>query len=158
MAELCDMCGIRPATVRVRVNRDGETEILELCEVDYRRLAARQRASSPMESLFGSRGSLFEEMFGGDPFAGSVFGRGAADRMEASAGGGAAGDGGGRQIPVGGGGGGDGGGNGGCASVPALTAADGAGERVEAGLSAGAGRPRGGAGLKTGPPPMLKRR
>ncbi len=68
MAELCDICGIRPATVRVRVSSNGETEDLNVCEVDYRRLAASQRSSSPMESLFGNRGSLFEEFFGSDPF------------------------------------------------------------------------------------------
>ena len=70
MAELCDICGIRPATVRVRVSSNGETEILNVCDVDYRRLATSQRSSSPMESLFGNRGSLFEEFFGSDPFAG----------------------------------------------------------------------------------------
>ena len=68
MAELCDICGVRPATVRVRVSSKGETEDLNVCEVDYRRLAASQRSSSPIESLFGSSGSLFEEFFGGDPF------------------------------------------------------------------------------------------
>ena len=64
MAELCDLCGVRPATVRARVTRNGETEILNLCEVDYRRLAAHQRSSSPLESLFGGRGSLFDDFFG----------------------------------------------------------------------------------------------
>jgi ATP-dependent Clp protease ATP-binding subunit ClpC len=89
MAELCDICGVRPASVRVRVTRDGESEVLNVCEVDYRRLAARQRGASPMESLFGGRGSLFEEMFGNDPFADRGFGRGAADLAGT-----------GREIPV----------------------------------------------------------
>jgi ATP-dependent Clp protease ATP-binding subunit ClpC len=71
MAELCDLCGIRPATVRARVTRNGETEILNLCEVDYRRLAARQRSASPLESLFGGRASLFDDFFGE---SGGVFG------------------------------------------------------------------------------------
>jgi ATP-dependent Clp protease ATP-binding subunit ClpC len=64
MAELCDLCGVRPATVRARVTRNGETEVLNLCEVDYRRLAARQRSASPLESLFGGRSSLFDDFFG----------------------------------------------------------------------------------------------
>jgi ATP-dependent Clp protease ATP-binding subunit ClpC len=78
MAELCDVCGVRPATVRATVvSGDGERQTLNLCEIDYRRLAARQRAASPLESLFGGRGggSLFDDFFGdswggrfGDPF------------------------------------------------------------------------------------------
>ncbi|MDB5465696.1 MAG: Clp protease ClpC [Phenylobacterium sp.] len=99
MAELCDICGVRPASVRVRVTRNGESEVLNVCEVDYRTLAARQRGSSPMESLFGRRGSLFDEMFGNDAFfgggggsiGGGGLGRGASDP-----------DGGGGQVPVGG--------------------------------------------------------
>jgi ATP-dependent Clp protease ATP-binding subunit ClpC len=75
MAKMCDICGIRPATLRVQVTTDGETEQLDLCEVDYERLAARQRASSPLESLFGGRrGSLFEEFFGDDSFPSPGFG------------------------------------------------------------------------------------
>ena len=81
MAELCDICGIRPATIRVRVTRNGETEELDVCEVDYRRLAAQQRGASPMESLFGGRGgSLFEEFFGSDPFGDGRLGRPGATR------------------------------------------------------------------------------
>ena len=77
MAKMCDICGIRPATLRVQVTTDGETEQLDLCEVDYERLAARQRASSPLESLFGGRrGSLFEEFFGDDFFSTPGFGSG----------------------------------------------------------------------------------
>src|SRR3954451_632811 len=65
MAKMCDICGIRPATVRARVTTgDGESEVLDLCEVDYRRLARQQRSSSPMESLFGGRSSLFDDFFG----------------------------------------------------------------------------------------------
>jgi ATP-dependent Clp protease ATP-binding subunit ClpC len=72
MAKMCDICGIRPATVRARVTTsDGESEVLDLCEVDYRRLARQQRSSSPMESLFGGRSSLFDDFFGND-----FFGRG----------------------------------------------------------------------------------
>jgi ATP-dependent Clp protease ATP-binding subunit ClpC len=71
MAELCDLCGVRPATVRARVTRSGESEVLNLCEIDYRRLAARQRSASPLESLFGGRSSLFDDFFGD---SGSFFG------------------------------------------------------------------------------------
>jgi ATP-dependent Clp protease ATP-binding subunit ClpC len=76
MADLCDVCGVRPATVRASVVSNGERQTLNLCEIDYRRLAARQRASSPLESLFSGRTSLFDDFFGdawggrfGDPFA-----------------------------------------------------------------------------------------
>ena len=79
MAKMCDICGIRPATLRVQVSSDGQSETLNLCEVDYERLAARQRASSPLESLFGRRGGLFEDFFGDDFFStpglGSALGR-----------------------------------------------------------------------------------
>ncbi|MDB5476892.1 MAG: Clp protease ClpC [Phenylobacterium sp.] len=75
MAQICDVCGVRPATVRATVVSEGERRTLNLCEIDYRRLAARQRASSPLDSLFGGRSSLFDDFFGdtwdrpGDPFA-----------------------------------------------------------------------------------------
>jgi ATP-dependent Clp protease ATP-binding subunit ClpC len=94
MAKMCDICGIRPATVRARVTTsDGESEVLDLCEVDYRRLARQQRSSSPMESLFGGRSSLFDDFFGND-----FFGRGGGeDEGE---------DRGGRSVPVRGGRGG----------------------------------------------------
>jgi ATP-dependent Clp protease ATP-binding subunit ClpC len=88
MAKMCDICGIRPATVRARVTTtDGESEVLDLCEVDYRRLARQQRSSSPMESLFGGRSSFFDDFFGND-----FFGRGGGeDEGE---------DRGGRSVPV----------------------------------------------------------
>ena len=62
---ICDICGIRPATVRTTVTVDGRREVLELCDLDYRRLARQQRSSSPLESLFGGRGgSLLDDFFG----------------------------------------------------------------------------------------------
>jgi ATP-dependent Clp protease ATP-binding subunit ClpC len=68
---ICDICNIRPATVRARVSSNGQSELLELCDVDYRRLARQQqRPSSPLESLFGGRGSLFEDFFNDDFFGG----------------------------------------------------------------------------------------
>ena len=60
---LCDICQERPATLRAQVVSDGRRQTMKLCEVDYRRLAARsRRTSSPLESLFG--GGLFEDFFG----------------------------------------------------------------------------------------------
>ena len=66
----CDICGIRPAVVRARVVSNGKTAILELCDVDYRRLSRSQgHPVSPLESLFSSRrGSLFDDFFGDDFF------------------------------------------------------------------------------------------
>ncbi len=69
----CDICGIRPATVRAQVVTNGRRETMELCDLDYRRLARQQRrSSSPLESLFGMGrgGSLFEDFFDGGPFGG----------------------------------------------------------------------------------------
>jgi ATP-dependent Clp protease ATP-binding subunit ClpC len=69
----CDVCG-RPATVRVRAVVNGERQDLELCDTHYRELLRRQgRTASPLESLFGRHGSLFEEFFGDRPF-GSLLG------------------------------------------------------------------------------------
>ena len=47
MATLCDICHARPATVRAEVVSNGQRETLNLCDVDYRRLARQQRSSSP---------------------------------------------------------------------------------------------------------------
>ena len=63
---LCDICGVRPATVRAQVVSNGQRQTRELCDVDYRRLARQQRSSSPLESLFGERGSLFDDFFTDD--------------------------------------------------------------------------------------------
>ncbi len=69
--EMCDICGIRPATMRARVVSDGQQQTLNLCDVDYRRLARQQaRSSSPLESLFGEGGGLFDRFFSDDFFAG----------------------------------------------------------------------------------------
>ncbi|WP_262297911.1 ATP-dependent Clp protease ATP-binding subunit [Microvirga sesbaniae] len=75
---ICDICGVRPATVRAQVVSNGQRQTMELCDVDYRRLARQQRPSSPLESLFGGRGSLFDDFFGGDVFGESP--RGSAGR------------------------------------------------------------------------------
>ena len=64
----CDICG-KPATLRVRASVDGRMQNMELCDEHYRELLRRRgRTASPLESLFGRRGSLFEEFFGDQPF------------------------------------------------------------------------------------------
>ena len=78
MATLCDICHVRPATVRAEVVSNGQRETLNLCDVDYRRLARQQRSSSPLESLFGGRGSLFDDFFDDDEFFGRSAARGRA--------------------------------------------------------------------------------
>ncbi|MGB9757539.1 MAG: ATP-dependent Clp protease ATP-binding subunit [Candidatus Bipolaricaulaceae bacterium] len=49
--KMCDICGIRPATVEVEVVEGGERKILHLCERDYARLRAGGWLS-PWDSLF----------------------------------------------------------------------------------------------------------
>ncbi len=49
---MCDICGIRPATVEVEVVEGGERKVLHLCERDYARLRAGGWLS-PWDSLFG---------------------------------------------------------------------------------------------------------
>lgn len=59
----CDICG-KPATLRVRASVNGRMQNME-----HRELLRRQgRTASPLESLFGRRGRLFEEFFGDQPF------------------------------------------------------------------------------------------
>jgi len=48
---MCDICGIRPATVEVEVVEGGQRKILHLCERDYARLSGGGWFS-PWESLF----------------------------------------------------------------------------------------------------------
>jgi ATP-dependent Clp protease ATP-binding subunit ClpC len=52
---MCDICGIRPATVEVEVVEGGERKILHLCERDYARLSGG--------GWFSPWDSLFEEFF-----------------------------------------------------------------------------------------------
>ena len=86
MATLCDICHVRPATVRAEVVSNGQRETLNLCDVDYRRLARQQRSSSPLESLFGGRGSLFDDFFDDDGFFGRSAGRGRAPEEDEAGG------------------------------------------------------------------------
>ncbi|MBX9693694.1 MAG: AAA family ATPase, partial [Cyanobacteria bacterium] len=51
--KVCQMCGVRTATMQVRISRDGRTENMMLCNHDYNRLQTASRRS-PFESLFGS--------------------------------------------------------------------------------------------------------
>jgi ATP-dependent Clp protease ATP-binding subunit ClpC len=67
---ICDICKRRPASFRAQVSVNGERQIMELCDEDYRKLARQQRrSSSPLESLFGG-GSLLDEFFGDSLFGG----------------------------------------------------------------------------------------
>ena len=65
MNELCDICGIRPATHRVQVTQNGQMAELNVCDVDYQRLRQQAGSSSPFESLFsgGNPFSSFEQAF-----------------------------------------------------------------------------------------------
>ena len=50
----CDICGVRPATVRVAVLQNGRQRQLDVCDFHYVQLTRHQRQISPFESLFGS--------------------------------------------------------------------------------------------------------
>ncbi|WP_429925718.1 AAA family ATPase (plasmid) [Agrobacterium vitis] len=58
---ICDICGARPASVRVAVVQNGRTKQLNVCDHDYAQLTRHQRTLSPLESLF--RGGLFDDFF-----------------------------------------------------------------------------------------------
>ncbi|WP_112664298.1 ATP-dependent Clp protease ATP-binding subunit [Microvirga flavescens] len=59
---LCEICGVRPASVRVTVIQNGQRKQLDVCDYHYAQLSRHQRALSPLESLF--RGGLFDDFFG----------------------------------------------------------------------------------------------
>jgi len=48
--QVCDVCGVRPATARVTIVRNGQERTIDVCSVDYAKL--QQRMASPFESLF----------------------------------------------------------------------------------------------------------
>jgi ATP-dependent Clp protease ATP-binding subunit ClpC len=53
MAQInCDICGVRPASVRVAVLQDGRRRFLDVCDYHYAQLTRHQRTLSPLESLF----------------------------------------------------------------------------------------------------------
>lgn len=49
---LCDICNKRPATTTIRVQRDGRTQVIQVCDEDYRRLKDQRGYASPFKSLF----------------------------------------------------------------------------------------------------------
>ena len=59
---MCDLCGVRQATVRVAVLQDGKRRQIEVCDYHYAQLTRHQRQISPLESLF--RGGLLDDLFG----------------------------------------------------------------------------------------------
>ncbi|MDY0881447.1 ATP-dependent Clp protease ATP-binding subunit [Dongia soli] len=65
----CDICGVRPATVRVAVVQNGRQRQLDVCDFHYTQLTRHQRQISPFEALFGSGvlSDLLNESPAGDP-------------------------------------------------------------------------------------------
>jgi ATP-dependent Clp protease ATP-binding subunit ClpC len=57
--QLCEICGIRPATAQVALTQNGKTRTLRVCAVDLAKL--QQRFGSPLERMF-SRGG-FDDAF-----------------------------------------------------------------------------------------------
>ncbi|HSI20972.1 MAG TPA: ATP-dependent Clp protease ATP-binding subunit [Verrucomicrobiae bacterium] len=56
--QLCDICGLRPATTKLVVRRNGQERVLHLCAEDYAQIRQRQ-SSSPFEALlFGEHDPL----------------------------------------------------------------------------------------------------
>jgi ATP-dependent Clp protease ATP-binding subunit ClpC len=83
--------GDNDATVRVTlVSPDGRRRTVDMSEAEYRQYVRQQRFSSPFESLFGGRSSLFDGFFDEDEPGGAA----ASDRNGARNGSG------GRRIPV----------------------------------------------------------
>ncbi|MFC5429981.1 ATP-dependent Clp protease ATP-binding subunit [Paraburkholderia denitrificans] len=50
----CDICGVRPATVRVAVLQDGRRRYIDVCDYHYAQLTRHQHTLSPLEALFRS--------------------------------------------------------------------------------------------------------
>ena len=71
----CDICGVRPATVRVAVLQDGRRRYLDVCDYHYAQLTRHQRTLSPLEALFRAAQT--------DPSADASAGTGAGQAMEA---------------------------------------------------------------------------
>lgn len=66
MAKTCDLCGIRPASVRVSSTINGRNRTLDLCDVCYKRARGEGRGgASPLHSLYGGSplDRLFESFF-----------------------------------------------------------------------------------------------
>jgi ATP-dependent Clp protease ATP-binding subunit ClpC len=72
MSDLADSAD-DSATVRVTlVSPDGRRRTVDMTESEYRQLVRQQRFSSPLESLFSGRSSLFDEFFDEEPRAATV--------------------------------------------------------------------------------------
>jgi ATP-dependent Clp protease ATP-binding subunit ClpC len=52
---LCDICGVRPATVRLEVLQNGQRQVLDVCDFHYAQITRHQRSISPLEALFGAQ-------------------------------------------------------------------------------------------------------
>ncbi|MDH7796958.1 MULTISPECIES: ATP-dependent Clp protease ATP-binding subunit [unclassified Beijerinckia] len=62
---MCDICGVRPAAIRVAVLQDNQERELDICDYHYAQLMRHQRMVSPLESLF--QGGLLDNFMQGDP-------------------------------------------------------------------------------------------
>lgn len=51
---MCDICGVRPATIRVAVLQNNQERELDICDYHYSQLMRHQRMMSPLRSLFQS--------------------------------------------------------------------------------------------------------
>jgi len=84
MSEADNIQGNNQQTIRVTfVSPDGKRRTVDMSAQEYRELLRQQRFSSPLESLFGARGSLFDAL--GDDMLGEWLGADAdrgADRIE----------------------------------------------------------------------------
>ncbi|RFU49651.1 ATP-dependent Clp protease ATP-binding subunit [Paraburkholderia sp. DHOC27] len=49
---LCDICGVRPASVRLAVLQNGRRQVLDVCDYHYAQITRHQRSISPLEALF----------------------------------------------------------------------------------------------------------
>ncbi|MGF6656590.1 protein-arginine kinase activator protein McsA [Paraburkholderia youngii] len=54
---LCDICGVRPATVRLAVLQNNQRQVLDVCDFHYAQLTRHQRSISPLEALFRAQAS-----------------------------------------------------------------------------------------------------
>ncbi|HEY3597294.1 MAG TPA: ATP-dependent Clp protease ATP-binding subunit, partial [Paraburkholderia sp.] len=68
--QVCDICGVRPASVRLAVLQSGRRRILDVCDFHYEQLTRHQRTLSPLEALF--RTGMPEQIEGPLDYAGRV--------------------------------------------------------------------------------------
>ena len=60
---MCDICGVRPAAIRVAVLQNNQERELDICDYHYAQLMRHQRTLSPLESLF--QGGLLDDFMQG---------------------------------------------------------------------------------------------